>query len=187
MTGLKREQYLFLICLLMLGMTSLQAYAETELKFLLQDSTGKPVPNAVVALYDGKSSSATTNAVAEIAQKDKQFLPQLTVIQTGTSVQFPNQDKVRHHVYSFSPAKKFEIKLYSGLPAAPVKFDQPGLVTLGCNIHDTMLGYVHIVETPYFAKTDGAGQAVVRVADSEYTYKVWHAGDAKPVMEQKIN
>jgi len=74
------------------------------------------------------------------------------VVQAGTPILFPNHDKVRHHVYSFSPAKTFELKLYSGVPGTPVLFDKPGLVVLGCNIHDQMVAYVQVVNTPYFAK-----------------------------------
>lgn len=177
-------KHTILITLLMCMMAV--CHADSELKFIVLDSAGKPVNEAIVALYDGKPVAMASNAVAEIAQKDKQFVPHVTVAQTGTAIQFPNQDKVRHHVYSFSPAKKFEIKLYSGLPAAPVKFDQPGLVTLGCNIHDNMLGYVYIVDTPLFAQTDAAGQATLKVSDAEYTYRIWHAGEAKPALEQKI-
>lgn len=157
-----------------------------EARFVVTDAAGKPVSDAVVALYDGKTAAVAGNATAKIVQKNRQFNPKLTVIQTGTSVQFPNEDSVRHHVYSFSPAKKFELKLYSGIPANPVQFDQAGLVTLGCNIHDSMLGYIYIVDTPYFAKTDSNGKATVKIDEGLYTYQVWQPGQAKPATEQKI-
>ena len=94
-----------------------------------------------------------------IDQRDKQFIPYVTALQVGTSVWFANTDKIRHHVYSFSPAKKFELPLYAGVPAEPVVFDRPGFVTLGCNIHDWMIAYVAVLTTPYFAVTHAEGRA----------------------------
>ena len=84
--------------------------------------------------------------------------PQLVVIQTGSAVQFPNFDTIRHHVYSFSAIKPFEIKLYSGRPSAPVVFDRPAPPPLGCNIHDSMVGYIHVVDTPYFGVSNAQGK-----------------------------
>src|SRR5882672_5225476 len=89
-----------------------------------------------------------------IDQIDKEFVPGVKVIQVGTAISFPNKDNIRHHVYSFSPAKKFELPLYKGVPAAPIVFDKPGVVVLGCNIHDWMIAYVYVVESPWFGKTE---------------------------------
>ena len=101
-----------------------------------------------------------------MAQQGKQFLPDVLVVPVGTSVHFPNRDSVRHHVYSFSPAKKFELKLYTGTPANPVVFDRAGVVTLGCNIHDRMVGWIVVVDTPYYAQAaEGAGQDQPLVLD----------------------
>jgi hypothetical protein len=79
----------------------------------------------------------------------------------GTAINFPNKDAIRHHVYSFSPPRIFELELYSGEPAAPVSFEKPGLVTMGCNIHDSMLAYLYVVDSPHFALTDEHGIAVL--------------------------
>ncbi len=139
------------------------------------DNQGKLLKNAVVYLESKNTSSNKNNSLVEIEQKDKQFNPLVTVVQTGTSVNFPNHDRVRHHVYSFSPAKKFELKLYSGIPANPVLFDKAGTVVLGCNIHDNMLAFVYVVNTPYFAQTDANGIAkLVNIPDGHYQLKVWH-------------
>ncbi len=121
-----------------------------------------------------------------MAQKDKAFVPKLRVIQTGTSVNFPNFDTVRHHVYSFSPTKTFEIKLYAGTPAAPVVFDKPGTATLGCNIHDRMLGYIHVVDTPYFGVSDAGGNVSIDIPPGEHRIRVWapSMGEASPGVEQ---
>ena len=101
----------------------------------------------------------------------------VTVVTVGTAVAFPNRDTVRHHVYSFSPAKRFELKLYVGTPAAPVVFDQPGIAVLGCNIHDNMVGWVVVVETPYHALAPATGVAKLPdVPPGRYRLRVWHAG-----------
>jgi hypothetical protein len=99
----------------------------------------------------------------------------VTVVQTGTAVEFPNNDTVRHHVYSFSQPKRFEIKLYAGKPGQPITFDKPGEVVIGCNIHDWMEAYVLVVESPYFGKTGPDGQ--VRIANlpaGRYRLQLWH-------------
>lgn len=157
-----------------------------EVAVVVTNAAGNPVADAVVAFYDGKTQASNPNASGKIVQKNRMFNPKVTVVQTGTSIDFPNEDSFRHHVYSFSPAKKFELKLYSGVPADPVVFNQAGLVTLGCNIHDSMVGYIYIVDTPFFAKTDDKGRAVLKLAAGQYTYNVWVAGVNKPATEQKV-
>lgn len=108
-------------------------------------------------------------------QRDREFMPYVLPVQVGTPVYFPNSDNIRHHVYSFSPAKKFELPLYKGTPTAPVVFDKPGAVALGCNIHDWMIGYVYVLETPYFGKTAGRGEArLTNLPAGEYELRVWH-------------
>ena len=96
-----------------------------------------------------------------VDQVDKQFVPKVQAVLVGTPVTFPNNDNVRHQVYSFSPAKRFELPLYAGVPAQPIVFDKPGVVVLGCNIHDWMVGYIYVSESPYFAKTGKDGKAVL--------------------------
>lgn len=143
---------------------------------LVQDDAGQPLADAVVQLLSpAAAKAARSGQTAAIAQRDKAFQPGVTVIQTGTSVDFPNQDTVRHHVYSFSPAKRFELKLYSGTPATPVLFDKPGLVVLGCNIHDQMVAWVHVVDTPYHGKTDAQGRLTLPdVPKGGYRLQAWH-------------
>lgn len=157
-----------------------------DVSVIVTDSVGKPVTDAIVAFYDGKSPAVNQNAAGKIVQKNKMFNPKVTVVQTGTSIHFPNEDSFRHHVYSFSPAKKFELKLYSGVPTNPVPFDQAGVVTLGCNIHDSMVGYIYVVDTPFFAKTDDKGKAILKLNDGQYNYQAWLPGQNKPGAEQKI-
>lgn len=107
-------------------------------------------------------------------QEGQQFIPDLLVIQRGARVAFPNLDVTRHHVYSFSAARRFELKLYLGDPAAPVGFDTAGVVTLGCNIHDWMLAHIAVVDTPYFGVSDAAGQVRLRLPGGRYRLWAWH-------------
>ncbi len=96
-------------------------------------------------------------------------------IQQGTKVSFPNSDDVRHHVYSFSFPNNFELKLYHGEKNEPIGFDHAGVVVLGCNIHDGMLGYLQVVDTPWFAMTEQDGLASVdELPPGDYTLQVWH-------------
>lgn len=153
------------------------------------DKAGKPLADAVVFLESPAARAATkAHQSAAIAQVNKQFVPQVTVVPLGSSVQFPNQDTVRHHVYSFSPAKTFELKLYTGTPANPVLFDKPGVVTLGCNIHDTMTAWVLVVETPYFGKTAADGGVSLEAPAGAYRLRVWHPGlpPGAPAADQPV-
>ncbi len=142
----------------------------------VQNAAGQPLAGAVVFLESREArAQATPMAHAEIAQKARAFDPVVSVVTVGTPVAFPNLDTVRHHVYSFSPVKTFELKLYIGTPASPVVFDKPGIAVLGCNIHDQMAAWVVIVETPYHALGDATGRAALaEVPAGSYRLRVWH-------------
>jgi len=135
------------------------------------------LPEAVVFLESRDARAAVKPlAGSEIAQVDKQFVPRVSVVPVGTAEQFPNRDKVRHHVYSFSPAKTFDLKLYIGTPANPVVFERSGVAVLGCNIHDKMVAWVVVVETPYFGRTDAQGRLRLdNVPPGSYQLRTWHA------------
>ncbi|MCB5207848.1 methylamine utilization protein [Methylovorus mays] len=146
-----------------------------DLTITVTDAAGTPLPDAVVWAEPSGKATLPAPGTAAIEQKNRQFLPLVSVVQTGTSVSFPNRDKVKHHVYSFSPAKTFELKLYSGVPSTPVVFDKAGTVVLGCNIHDQMLAFIRVVDTPYFALSDSTGKATIsNVPNGSYTLAVWH-------------
>jgi len=140
------------------------------------DQSGKPVLDAVVTLTPLEGPPpALRPTTAVMDQVNKEFVPAVLAVVVGTPVSFPNRDNIRHHVYSFSPAKKFELPLYIGTPSAPVVFDKPGPVALGCNIHDWMVAYVYVVTTPYFAKTGADGHARVEgLPAGPYEARVWH-------------
>jgi plastocyanin len=145
-----------------------------SLAVTVKDNKGEPVSNAVVYAKGKIATSERVKSRASIDQRNKQFIPFVTAVQVGTSVFFPNNDNIRHHVYSLSPAKKFELPLYAGVPAEPVTFDKEGFVTLGCNIHDWMVAYVAVLATPYFQITGSEGRAMLKnLAPGEYTVEVW--------------
>ena len=141
------------------------------------DPAGKPLPDAVVMLEPVAGRlPVTPMAGVRIAQVKRQFTPQVSVVTVGTPVSFPNDDTVRHHVYSFSPVKTFELKLYSGAPNAPVVFDKPGIAVLGCNIHDQMIAWVVVVDTPLHARSAASGHARIEgVPPGSYRLRVWHS------------
>ena len=146
-----------------------------SLEVIVKDDKGGPVSDAVVYAAAAGAASAAPKKRAVVDQRDKQFVPYVTAVQVGTAVIFPNSDNIRHHVYSFSPAKKFELPLYSGVPAEPVVFDKVGFITLGCNIHDWMIAYVAVLPTPYFQVTRQDGRAVLKdLPAGQYTVQVWH-------------
>src|SRR3990167_7498961 len=156
---------------------------------LVANEAGLPVAQAAVSVYvKGTRATAPAGATANMAQKGRAFQPTLLVVQTGTPVLFPNFDTVRHHVYSFSATRKFEIKLYAGTPAAPVVFDKVGTATLGCNIHDQMLGYIHVVDTPHFSVTGSDGQVNLDLPAGEHRVQIWWPalGESNPGVEQVL-
>jgi plastocyanin len=176
--------------LTVLGAIAAFPVAAATLDVQARDASGAPL--ADVAVYampaSGPVEARTTAArVGEVEQVDREFVPYVTVVQTGTAVAFPNRDPILHHVYSFSPAKPFEFKLYSGKSPREIVFDRPGVVTLGCNIHDWMVGYIVVVSTPHFGRTDAEGRA--RIADlpaGRYTLHAWHPRQRAQVAAQEV-
>jgi len=164
-----------------------------ELTVNINSNLGKPLANIVVYLEPEDKSlvekySMPEKQKASVDQVNRQFSPHISVVQKSTHVSFPNSDNIKHHVYSFSAAKSFEIQLYDDKQSAPIMFDKAGEVTLGCNIHDWMLGYVYVVDTPWFGKTNEEGQLNVDLPEGRYQLKVWHPllGDADLGFSKKI-
>lgn len=140
---------------------------------------GQPIADAVVVAVPNDASlmAGARPRAEQLDQIDKEFVPKVKPVLVGSSVSFPNKDSVRHHVYSFSPAKRFELPLYAGETAPPaVVFDKAGVVALGCNIHDWMIGYLYVSESPWFAKTGADGRATLADLPARtYSVRVWHA------------
>ena len=154
-----------------------------SLEVQVRDPSGAAVADAAVyAMPANGPADARGARTVTIEQRDRDFVPFVTVLQTGTPVSFPNRDPILHHVYSFSPAKSFEIKLYSGTPPGEIVFDKPGVVTLGCNIHDWMVAYVVAVQTPHFGRTDARGDVRLRdLPAGSYEVHVYHPYQRAPV------
>ena len=150
-----------------------------DLSVAVTNQAGQPVRDAVVMVRTAGRASAGApvrlSGPLVMAQQNVAFQPYVLIVPVGSSVSFPNRDRVRHHVYSFSAAKKFELKLYGKDESRSVTFDKPGAVSLGCNIHDRMIGFIYVTDTPYAAKSGADGVAVVQdVPAGAATLLVWH-------------
>lgn len=161
------------------------ASGQASLSARVLDPEGDPVEDAVVSLRPLDREMVMPERTAEpieIVQQGMEYRPRVTPVLVGSLVRFPNRDDVQHHLYSVSRPKKFEKPLYAPGALETVEFDQPGVVLLGCNIHDWMSAHVVVLETPHFAKSDAAGQAVVpELPAGRYTVTVWHARLPKPL------
>ncbi len=149
---------------------------EGTVSIVIKDSSGSPLPDAVVSLLPNEAiPNADPLPIATMAQRDTKFNPHILAVPTGTVVKFPNEDDFRHHIYSFSKAEPFEIRLYGGDEEKKIKFDTAGVVALGCNIHDNMLAYIYVADTPYVGKTDKDGHITFQAtATGTYSVTLWH-------------
>jgi plastocyanin len=143
--------------------------------------------DAVIVFDPLDAVPAPSHETAIIDQVNKTFVPRVSVVRAGTAVTFPNSDHIRHQVYSFSDAKKFTLKLYAGSPPTAVVFDQTGLVILGCNIHDSMVAYVGVVDSPYFAKLTDSGTTTLNLPAGRYRLRAWHPNAVAAVPSREIS
>lgn len=169
-----------------LALFTITAAGAAELTVTVKGDKAAAVADAAVALIplDAPVPPPATAPRNEIAQQNQEYTTLVTIVQAGSTVYFPNRDTVQHHVYSLSKAKKFELPLYNPGRAESFVFDVSGVVTLGCNIHDWMLAYLVVVPTPYFAKSDGLGSAVVIAPAGRYRLQLWHPRLAAVVTEE---
>ncbi|THD58574.1 methylamine utilization protein [Phenylobacterium sp.] len=153
--------------------------AAADLTVTVKGEDGSPLVDAVVLVHTAGGAGAAGPIHYSwpnvMTQQNISFNPYVLIVPVGSTVAFPNKDKVRHHVYSFSAAKKFELKLYGQQEERTVTFDKAGIVPLGCNIHDSMIGYIYVADTPFAAKTNAAGEAVIHgLPGVAGTLSVWH-------------
>jgi plastocyanin len=157
----------------------------------VESRDGKPLVGAVLTADPQAQRLPGPAPVSTVVdQLDLTFMPDVVVVPTGSSISFPNNDAVSHQVYSFSSARRFQLPLYRGKPYPPVVFDQPGVVTLGCNIHDNMLAYVVVTSAPFFGRTDAHGQwTAPSVPGGHYRLQLWHPLLSEPgnTLERKID
>lgn len=158
-------------CLAIMGFTACAAEIRVTVR-----GPGGPVAGAIVSLQSPAAAAAVSPAPGTMDQRKSRFVPDLLVVQAGSEVAFPNSDKIRHNVYSFSPAKRFELPLYKGSAPARVRFDTPGVVAVGCNIHDWMVAHILVLDTPHWAVSDPAGQVRLNVPPGNYSLQAWHPG-----------
>jgi plastocyanin len=162
-----------------------------ELAIRVVANDGAPMPGAVVEIRNLTSQLRPAAPIdSRMDQVDLAFAPAVLVVPVGSRIAFPNSDVVSHQVYSFSPAKRFQLPLYRGKPYPPVTFDVPGIVTLGCNIHDSMLGYVLVTDAPYYGQTSTAGAwSSAALPPGSYAVSIWHPrlrNPGKPIV-QNVN
>jgi plastocyanin len=170
-------------CLLVMGAACALGAQAGLLNVRVIDEAGTPLQGAVVFVDTTGATPVPDLArpAAVMDQVDKKFVPQVLVVPVGADVSFPNSDHIRHHVYSFSEARSFELPLYAGAPAEPVRFSVPGVVVLGCNIHDWMRGYVVVVPEPFYAVTGADGTAVISgLPAGRWRVMGWHPDLALP-------
>jgi plastocyanin len=159
----------------LLGALAAGSARAAPLLITVQQADGRPLAGVVVRAWPLDAPVRKPEAIkAVMDQVDRAFEPDLLVIPVGSTVTFPNSDSVSHQIYSFSPAKRFQLPLYRGTPYPPVHFDTAGVVTLGCNIHDQMVGYLVVTDAPYFGRTDARGTWTGDVAHGRYRISVWH-------------
>ncbi|WP_244951695.1 methylamine utilization protein [Pseudoalteromonas luteoviolacea] len=166
----------------LIGLFTTLSMAAKAVTVNVTDERGEPVSGAVV-WFEGSHLSKDTQISQQLykmGQRDRAFTPHILVVPKGAQVSFPNYDSILHHVYSFSAAQPFEFKLYRDSPQS-LTFANTGVVELGCNIHDWMLGYILVVDSTHFAITDNKGIAQVNLAKSlsqSTTVNIWHEGFA---------
>lgn len=172
-----------------LVLSSHGAVCAATLDVLLRQADQAPVSDAVVTLQ-GPVGAPVGALKADMDQRGQKFAPHVLAVHTGTQVRFPNSDNIRHQVYSFSAAKRFELRLYEGTPTDPLLFDKPGVVVLGCNIHDWMLGYIYVTDDPRFGVSDAQGHVRLdNLPAGAYHVTLWHPqlADMQPLDGGTLN
>ncbi|HCD06642.1 MULTISPECIES: methylamine utilization protein [unclassified Methylophaga] len=138
------------------------------------DQNQQAVPNAIIEVLSSSESHGEPDSVTVMDQIDKTFVPEQIIIQQGETVDFPNSDNIRHHVYSFSKAKTFELKLYADKPEKPILFESPGIVVVGCNIHDAMIGYIYVAQHETVVTSSEQGIAFINTTAPKPLISIWH-------------
>ena len=170
----------------LLGLIYANAATAIPVKVSVTNVSGAPSADTIVVFDPLDGTPAPTQDTAVIDQINKTFVPRVNVMRTGTAVAFPNSDRIRHQVYSFSTPHPFTLKLYAGSPRTEVIFEKPGMIVLGCNIHDSMMAFVAVVDSPYFKKTPASGIAEMDLPPGRYRLRVWNPNMTMAVPPQEI-
>ncbi|MGN6364486.1 hypothetical protein [Asticcacaulis taihuensis] len=185
-------KYVFPVLAVLLFASAAAATAATaaDLAVTVNNASGRPVAFAVVTWTPAGGAAipaAEKGRAFVMAQKNVQFSPYVLAVPAGATVAFPNMDRVNHHVYSFSPAQPFQFPLYGKGKSRTMKFDHPGTVALGCNIHDSMSAYIRVVDTPYYATTGADGRVTLSVPEGAGSLAVWHPNQETPERQTAKN
>lgn len=146
-----------------------------------------PYPPFAVVWLEGEFAPAKSLPVQQMSQKGLAFETPLLAVRTGTKVEFPNLDDTHHNIFSFSPAKRFDLGRYTSeeRPIPSQTFDKPGLVTLRCDIHEHMRGLILVLDSPYFVTTDSGGKFKLGgVPPGKYKLKAWLS--SKTTLEREV-
>lgn len=160
-----------------------------ELSIRIVENNAHPVHDTVVELIGTDIEPALVTHLA-ISQVDKEYIPELSIIPRGSNVTFLNKDPFKHHVYSVSKGNDFDLPLYEGEPAEQITFNTPGVVKMGCNIHDWMLAFAYISQSERVETTDASGLVVFKdLAPGQYQLNVWNPRlrNNKKVISQSIS
>lgn len=169
-----KTPYIGLAALLLLLQPAIAPVA-LAIEFRVLDENKQQVSDAVIELLTPADAADKATSNAEMGQRDKQFSPRMIAVKKGTSVSFPNYDDIKHHIFSFSSAKTFEQALYKGGESEPVTFDKTGVVELGCNVHDWMMGYIYVSASPMFSISGSDGKASIGAKlTGDVQVRVWH-------------
>lgn len=166
-----------------------QAMSVTTVAIRVLDQNGEPLDNAVLELPIAPVQQAPAK-VAIIDQINKRFVPMVIAVERGQQVNFPNNDNIRHHVYSFSEIRQFSTELYADIPGEPITFDKPGIAVLGCNIHDSMVGYIFVSAWQHVAVTDATGRITFDLGATSSlpaTLQVWHPWSTDPEQKREVS
>ncbi|UJF22368.1 methylamine utilization protein [Shewanella sp. OMA3-2] len=175
------------VLILLVFVTSSFSASATIVDVNVSDLEGTLISDAVVELIPEHSMPSSAINNHEMRQQNRIFQPFVLAVQQGDKVNFPNFDRTRHHVYSFSPAKPFELKLYVGKAEEPIEFAQPGIVAIGCNIHDYMQAFIYVAQSPLYAVSDNKGHVSFNdLIPGTYNVKIWHPWQKVPVIAAPI-
>jgi plastocyanin len=173
--------------LAVLGLICANSAFAVPVNLTVNDKNGIPAADTIVVFDPLDTAPPSGHNTAIIDQVNKLFVPRVSVMRTGTSVAFPNSDRIRHQVYSFSPPHPFTLKLYAGSPRTDVVFDKPGMIILGCNIHDSMVAFIAVVDSPYFTKIPASGKSEVDVPAGRYRLRVWNPNMTMAVESRQVS
>jgi plastocyanin len=163
-------------CITLVSMAGSLSAGAVDISVMVVDRDGHGIGEAVVTAMPAIATAGPSPTLkpAVMDQRNLTFVPRVLVIGVGTSVEFPNNDAVSHQVYSFSAAKRFQLPLYKGEVHPPITFDRAGLVVLGCNIHDSMVGYIYVTDAPYFGTTEAGGDLQLKgLPSGDYRIAIW--------------